>query len=195
MQSPDEGTRVEVIFGKGVKEMRAKRNWSQQALAERLDQAGLNIDSSGVSRIENGTRALRLSEALLVASALDIDLDWLLRPAPTPDVSERIEEAVADVRRDHQDLTNDVERLAQSREWLESSVIPDENDPESPAVTRARARGREALTHYTFAEAVRVGVLQYVANGPGEVEAMRIVAEAGGVQAYVQDVTGLEVPE
>ncbi|GJO37422.1 hypothetical protein NJB1604_02210 [Mycobacterium marinum] len=64
---------TEAVFGERVRDARSKRQWTQRQLAERL-----NLDSSAVSRLEQGTRAVRLGEAALIARALNVDLDFLV---------------------------------------------------------------------------------------------------------------------
>ncbi|MBB5618440.1 helix-turn-helix domain-containing protein [Microcella frigidaquae] len=66
------------VFAQNVARYRAARGWTQRELAEALSSRGMPVDSTAVSRIENGTRDVRLSEALLIADALSVDLDRLL---------------------------------------------------------------------------------------------------------------------
>ncbi|WIA98041.1 helix-turn-helix domain-containing protein [Curtobacterium sp. MCBA15_004] len=68
---------LEERFGREVADRRRSVNMSQKALADLLTTAGLPLDASAISRIEKGTRALRLSEALLVARKMGFSLDLL----------------------------------------------------------------------------------------------------------------------
>lgn len=72
LKTPDER------FGEGVSEARALRGLSQKGLAAALTSRGFKVDASAVSRIEGGTRAVRLSEALIIANVLGVDLAVLL---------------------------------------------------------------------------------------------------------------------
>lgn len=42
------------------------------------------VDASAVSRIEKGTRSVRLVEALMIAEVLEVDLDFLVSGSKTP---------------------------------------------------------------------------------------------------------------
>jgi transcriptional regulator with XRE-family HTH domain len=64
---------VEAGFGERVKEARLKSGWTQRDLA-----AKLGVDASAVSRLEKGTRAIRLGEAAHIAIALGFDLGSLV---------------------------------------------------------------------------------------------------------------------
>jgi len=66
------------VFAQNVARYRGARGWTQRELAEALSSRGMPVDSTAVSRIENGTRDVRLSEALLIADALAVDVDRLL---------------------------------------------------------------------------------------------------------------------
>ncbi|ALE91849.1 hypothetical protein AOC05_05095 [Arthrobacter alpinus] len=54
------------------------RKLSQRDFAAKLTEKGMPVDASAVSRIENGTRSVRLVEALTIAEVLDTELDWLV---------------------------------------------------------------------------------------------------------------------
>jgi transcriptional regulator with XRE-family HTH domain len=64
---------VEAGFGERVKEARVKAGWTQRDLA-----AKLGLDASAISRLEKGTRAIRLGEAAHIAIALGSDLGYLV---------------------------------------------------------------------------------------------------------------------
>jgi transcriptional regulator with XRE-family HTH domain len=65
---------IENRFGEEVLASRNLQRISQKDLAEGLRSRGLNLDASAISRIEKGTRAIRLSEAALIAEALGFSL-------------------------------------------------------------------------------------------------------------------------
>jgi transcriptional regulator with XRE-family HTH domain len=64
---------VEAGFGERVKEARVKAGWTQRELAEKL-----HLDASAISRLEKGTRAIRLGEAAHIALALGVSLTYLV---------------------------------------------------------------------------------------------------------------------
>ncbi|GAA2748796.1 helix-turn-helix domain-containing protein [Amnibacterium kyonggiense] len=83
MQVHEEGPDVDGSFGSAVQAVRTQRGLSQRAFAEALGGHGLSVDASAISRIENGTRAVRLSEAVAIAKVLEVQLDFLLSGAAT----------------------------------------------------------------------------------------------------------------
>lgn len=91
----DEPNRLEVdfdeqtfdkTFGVRVRKARNDRKWSQRTLAEELDKLGVKLDPSAVTRIERGSREVKLREAAAIASALAVPLQDL---APPPNSSPR----------------------------------------------------------------------------------------------------------
>lgn len=62
-------------FGEIARDARQQRGWSQRALADELRKKyELNLDNSAVTRIENGSRALRFGEALAIADCLGMNI-------------------------------------------------------------------------------------------------------------------------
>ena len=56
---------------------------------------GIKLDSTAITRIEKGSRTLRLDEAVAIAAVLDQTVDEMLRPALPP--KQQIEEAEAQI--------------------------------------------------------------------------------------------------
>lgn len=73
-------------FGVRVKNARDGRKWSQRKLAEELDKLGVKLDPSAVTRIERGSREVKLREAAAIAAALAVPLQDL---APPPNSTPR----------------------------------------------------------------------------------------------------------
>lgn len=71
-------------FGEAVAMMRKFEKLSQRDFAEKLTAKGMPVDASAVSRIEKGTRSVRLTEALTIAEVLNTDLEWLVSGSKTP---------------------------------------------------------------------------------------------------------------
>ncbi|WAC65753.1 helix-turn-helix transcriptional regulator [Agrococcus sp. SL85] len=67
-------------FGAAVAAARSDLGLSQRALAARLVDDGLQIDASGLSRLESGGRTPRLDEAVALANALGTQLSSMLAP-------------------------------------------------------------------------------------------------------------------
>jgi|GEM_PF-2981523 len=71
-KAPDEA------FGQNVATVRGWRTLSQKEFAARLSKAGFKVDAPAVSRIESGSRAVRLAEAITIANVLDVELSLLI---------------------------------------------------------------------------------------------------------------------
>lgn len=81
--SMDQSRRIEENIGKQISAMRKIRKYTQKRFAEVLTAHGLPVDASAVSRMEKGERALKISECIMVAEALEVDLPFLLRGVQT----------------------------------------------------------------------------------------------------------------
>ncbi|MGD9619816.1 MAG: multiprotein-bridging factor 1 family protein [Mycolicibacterium sp.] len=73
----EESLAVNAQFGHLMKEARESRGWSQRQLAGMLTAVDLKLDPSAITRIERGTRDVKLSEAIAIANVLEISLDLL----------------------------------------------------------------------------------------------------------------------
>lgn len=69
-------------FGDLVRQARERKKWSQRQLAEVLAVAELKLDPTAITRIERGTRDVKLGEATVIASVLGIDLGKALTEIP-----------------------------------------------------------------------------------------------------------------
>jgi transcriptional regulator with XRE-family HTH domain len=63
-----------------IKLEREARGWSTNALSDRLNEAGFEMNPSAVWRIENGKRRINLDEAIGFAEVFGIDLRSLVGP-------------------------------------------------------------------------------------------------------------------
>lgn len=62
-------------FGEIARDARKRNGWSQRALADELRKKyQLDLDNSAITRIENGSRALRFGEALAMADCLQMNI-------------------------------------------------------------------------------------------------------------------------
>lgn len=73
-----------VTFGAGVRAARERLGWTQQQLSDRLLEHDLRMDTSAITRVESGSRDVRLSEAARIATALGATLDQLVPQPPDP---------------------------------------------------------------------------------------------------------------
>jgi len=92
MQSND--LPIENRFGEEVLKTRRVQRLSQKDLAEGLSQRGLALDASAISRIEKGSRAIRLSEAAVIADALGFSLSDVEHPRDPLEDSARIRQTI-----------------------------------------------------------------------------------------------------
>lgn len=78
---------TEAVFAHRMRELRDELGISQAALAERVTKLGLKMDDLTILRIEKNAddaatgRRVRIGEAVIIAQALEVDLDSMLRPA------------------------------------------------------------------------------------------------------------------
>ena len=79
MQGPGIEDAFNKQFGEVVREIRESKEWSQRQFADALEQAGLKLDPSAITRIERGTREVKLREAVTMASVLGVDVSRLLQ--------------------------------------------------------------------------------------------------------------------
>lgn len=68
------------VFGPYVRSTRKVKEWSQQDLAERLEELGHPLDRSAIARIETGGRAVSLDEALAICAALGVSPVHMIVP-------------------------------------------------------------------------------------------------------------------
>lgn len=84
MQQTTKARTPEESFGFAVGAFRVSQKMSQRDFAAKLTERGMPVDASAVSRIEKGSRSVRLVEALTIAEVLDVDLDFLISRSKTP---------------------------------------------------------------------------------------------------------------
>lgn len=65
------GASPDVIVGRNIRERREELELTQRELVERLGALGWAIDTPAITRIEKGTRALRVNQLTLIAQALE----------------------------------------------------------------------------------------------------------------------------
>lgn len=91
-------------FGKNLKLERERRGWTQEQLAQKLRDAGLQSHWATVSKIENGERSVRVDEAAAIADLFDnMSIDALVGRTANPgaDDTYTIQKAAQLVQRSH----------------------------------------------------------------------------------------------
>lgn len=68
------GPSIAAQFGDIMKARREEKDWSQRQLAQALHTVGLRLDPSAITRIERGSREVKLAEAIAIASVLEFHL-------------------------------------------------------------------------------------------------------------------------
>lgn len=66
------------MIGVKVKEARERKGMKQKALMAQLQVNGIDMNSSGLSKIEGQTRSVLDFELAAIANILDVSVDWLL---------------------------------------------------------------------------------------------------------------------
>lgn len=87
----DGDIRPEHVFARRTRELRDRLGISQVQLATTLAARGVRIDPTSITRLERGTRGIRLNEAVAIARAFGQTVDEMLRPALPP--AEQLSEA------------------------------------------------------------------------------------------------------
>lgn len=143
MQQQPSPASVDQSFGAQVNKYRQYRGLSQRAFAEHLNEKGMSVDASAISRIENGTRSVRLAEALVIADVLDVELGVLVLDTLTPSQEFRALRRAADMAMrslepavlDFMDAFGDANRFLQENpellEELDDEAIGRPSSPEA----------------------------------------------------------------
>lgn len=66
------------ICGARIREARVKQRLSQTDLCRKLQLAGVTLERDTISRMENGDRFVADFEAVTIADALEVPVEWLL---------------------------------------------------------------------------------------------------------------------
>jgi transcriptional regulator with XRE-family HTH domain len=77
---PDKPITAGAAFATRTREVRERRGWTQDDLAERLCELGEPMDRYAIAKIEQGVRRVDVGEALAIAAALGVSLPQLLLP-------------------------------------------------------------------------------------------------------------------
>lgn len=76
-QTPD------LVFAKTVERLREGNGWSQTELARRMQDKGFDgFHQTTISRVEKGSRPVRIGEAIALADIFERSLEWMYTPTP-----------------------------------------------------------------------------------------------------------------
>lgn len=72
------------LFAKRLRELRKRRDWSANRLAERIAQLdpATKLSRGTIAKIEGGVRPVRLDEVFIIAAALSVSPRWLMGSRP-----------------------------------------------------------------------------------------------------------------
>ncbi|MDF6043214.1 helix-turn-helix domain-containing protein [Streptomyces sp. JH14] len=90
VEATQSGHLAQDTFIRQMKRYRRMQNVSREELAKRLAARGVGIDLAALTRLEDGTRLLKMSEADLLAEALGTDVQWLLGSGFSGDAPEEM---------------------------------------------------------------------------------------------------------
>jgi Zn-dependent peptidase ImmA (M78 family)/transcriptional regulator with XRE-family HTH domain len=135
----------------------------------------INLDRTGVAKIEAGTRKVSASELVQIAAALDRPIDWFVVESPPAIVSRRQDAAVGGHSIAFDRL---IERLARDVQFLERDGI-------LPAIDRPRLQMPSSAD---AAEAAAAEARQLMSLGDGPVHDLQRASEGIGLLAFALDV-------
>lgn len=150
-------------FGESVRRVRQVKGWSQRELADRLD---IRLDPTAITRIENGTRDVKLAEAHSICSALGITIEDAVSYTPEP--IENLRTTVVNLQNVHDLLGIYAQRFMfyqapLAEQLVEAEAVPAEtwvDEGMAREVKGILARARNQLT-WTIEGAIESGLMSY----------------------------------
>ena len=114
-----------LAFRQSVKRLREEKGWTQNHLAEKLREAGLeDFHQITVARLENGRRAVRLGEAGVIANVLESYVWTMLIPEDSlARASHASNEKIAQLQDEAKNLQESVLRYEDSRSRFMSPLL------------------------------------------------------------------------
>lgn len=76
--------RAEEVLGRRVRDYRTAKTWSQEDLAEKMNNLGFSWNQSIVTRTESATRPIRVDEAVALAGLFEVRIEDLIREGGNP---------------------------------------------------------------------------------------------------------------
>lgn len=130
-----------------IKLEREERGWGTNALSDRLNEIGYEINPSAVWRIENRKRRVNLDEAIGFAEVFGISLENLVGP-PRLAVHARAMELVEEIRRRYRETRRTQRAFGEATDALSAYLDehPDIRDEVDAMVSNALAEETIALS-------------------------------------------------
>lgn len=121
---------VQEWFGYNLRRLRESSGWSQSELARRMKAAGWDkYNQMAVSRTEEGSRAVRLDEAVALAGVFGRGLNDLLGPVGAVDSWGAVRALTNQARSDASAARNAIYRFELARKKLEAALADFEAEP------------------------------------------------------------------
>ncbi|MGW0882861.1 helix-turn-helix domain-containing protein [Streptomyces sp. NPDC002671] len=129
-----------------IKLEREAHGWSTNALSDRLNEAGFDMNPSAVWRIENGKRRINLDEAIGFAEVFGIDLRNLVGPPQLAAQARAMEliDAIVDAYRETQRANA---AFTQARDALDAYLAEHPDIREEADVMVSNAMAEAAAKH------------------------------------------------
>ncbi|UYB35487.1 helix-turn-helix transcriptional regulator [Arthrobacter koreensis] len=119
------------VFGANMRRLREARGWKQSELARRMQSHGWpKYSQVAVSRTEEGTRAVRLDEAIALGELLGAGLLKLVTPPDEGRVVDELAFSLERVERTQSQVVRTLETLARQCNELEDAVAKAEEQAE-----------------------------------------------------------------
>lgn len=126
------------VFMRQARRYRLLRGLSVEQLAERLADKEPILEESDITRLENGTRLLRMAEAQAIAAALDTTVDWLLGSGFSDDVPDEMKRPPNDKELEAE-ANAVMRRISEVGTQLNAALQQAQNAAEREAAARAEA--------------------------------------------------------
>lgn len=102
----------EANFAKNMQRLRGRRGWSQGEFARQMQAAGwTSFHQTTVSRIENGTRPVRLGESRGIAEALGSTVSQMIQPSDGLETLRALERSIERTQEIRQEIYYLIPRL------------------------------------------------------------------------------------
>ncbi|MFW6186523.1 MAG: helix-turn-helix domain-containing protein [Actinomycetota bacterium] len=108
-----------MVFGRNMRAHRERRGWSQSELARQMANAGWpKYSQVAVSRTEDGTRMVRLDEALALSRILGTTVDAMLAPPAATQWAQQLREQLDLAYESIRQIDGGVKNFVQARRRL-----------------------------------------------------------------------------
>lgn len=156
-------------FGQRVRHLREEEGWTQPQMAEKLAEHGLGpMHVTTITKIETGTRAVRIDEAIGIAALFEVTVDALVGSHGPDDttlmfalmnVSDYIDNVKAHLGRARRDTMDVLEMLEDATQRFDEPVVSSMNKT-------ALALDRTLDLSYEYAASISSSAMQAAIETP-----------------------------